>query len=62
MQFPVRACTGYVEKNKPTFQEMEDMALVLDRVVLKRDAGFIHVDGRDKDGEKIKLILDENKE
>ena len=61
MQFPVRACTAYVEKNKPTFKEMEDMALVLDRVALKRDAGFVRVSENDNDGKQIELILDSDK-
>ena len=60
MHFPVRACTAYVEKNKPTFKEMEDIAIVLDRVALKRDAGFVRLDETENSGEKIELILDEN--
>ena len=60
MWFPVRACTAYIEKNKPTFKEMEDIALVLDRVALKRDAGFVRVDETSNGSEKIELILDKN--
>ena len=62
MHFPVRTCTAYVEKNKPTFKEMEDIALVLDRVALKRDAGFVRVNDNGKGNERIELILDGNKE
>jgi hypothetical protein len=60
MQFPVRVCTAYVEKTKPTFKEMEEIALVLDRVALKRDAGFVRVSGNDNknDTTRIELILD----
>jgi len=60
MNFPVRACTAYLEKNKPTFDEMEDLAIVLDRSDLKRDAGFVKVDESGNRGEKIELILDKN--
>ena len=60
MHFPVRACTAYTEKNKPTFDEMEDIAIVLDKVALKRDAGFVRLDESENSGEKIELILDEN--
>jgi len=60
MSFPVRTCTAYIEKNKPTFKEMEDIGLVLDKVALKRDAGFVRVDDAGKDGEKIELVLDKN--
>jgi hypothetical protein len=60
MQFPVRVCTGYIEKNKPTIREMEEMALILGRVALKRDAGFVRVGEPGKDDEKIELILDSN--
>jgi hypothetical protein len=60
MHFPVRTCTGYIEKNKPTFDEMEEIALVLDRVALKRDAGFVRLSENENSGEKIELILDEN--
>ena len=60
MHFPVRACTAYVEKNKPTSKEMEDIAIVLDKVALKRDAGFLRLDDTKSSGEKIELILDEN--
>jgi hypothetical protein len=49
-----------VEKNKPTFKEMEDIAIVLDRVSLKRDAGFVRLDETENSGEKIEFILDEN--
>lgn len=31
MHFPVRACTAYIEKNKPTFDEMEEIAIVWTR-------------------------------
>jgi hypothetical protein len=60
MHFPVRACTAYVEKNRPTIKDMEDMAVVLDRVALKRDAGFVCPEEAAISGEKIELILDEN--
>jgi hypothetical protein len=60
MHFPVRACTSYLEKNKPTHKEMEEIAIVLDRVALKRDAGFVRVDEAGKSDEKIELVLDEN--
>lgn len=60
MHFPVRTCTAYVEKNKPTIKQMEDIAIVLDRVALKRNAGFVYLDETENSGEKIELILDEN--
>jgi len=60
MHFPVRACTAYLEKNKPTYKEMEEIAIVLDRVALKRDAGFVRVDEARNSGERIDLVLDEN--
>jgi hypothetical protein len=62
MHFPVRVCTAFVEKNKPSFKEMEEIALVLDRVALKRDAGFVRVseNDNDKDAKQIELILDSN--
>ena len=60
IHFPVRACTAYTEKNRPTFREMEEIALVLDRVALKQDAGFVRRDETGNRGEKIELILDEN--
>ena len=57
---PYATCTAYIEKNKPTFDEMEEIAIVLDRVALKRDAGFVRLDESENSGEKIELILDEN--
>jgi len=60
MDFPVRACTDYVEKNKPAIDEMEEIALVLDRVALKRDAGFVRVSENDNNGKQIELVLDSN--
>jgi hypothetical protein len=45
---------------KPTFDEMEEIALVLDRVALKRDAGFVRLAEAENSREKIELILDEN--
>jgi hypothetical protein len=60
MRFPVRTCTAYVAKNKPTIKEMEEIAIVLDRVALKRDAGFVRLNETTNSGEKIELILDEN--
>jgi hypothetical protein len=41
MPFPVRDCSAYREKNRPAMKQMEDIALVLDRSDLKRDAGFL---------------------
>jgi len=60
MYFSVRACTAYIEKNKPTFDEMEEIAIVLDKVALKRDAGFVRIEETENSGEKIELILNEN--
>ena len=60
MRFPVRICTGYIEKNRQTIREMEEIALVLDRSVFKRDVGFVCVDESDNGTEKIELILDKN--
>ena len=57
MPFPVRSCSMYVEKNRPSIREMEEIALVLDRVALKRDAGFVRVDQGDAGVEKIELVL-----
>jgi hypothetical protein len=61
MHFPVRSCTAYVEKNKPTFKEMEEIALVLDRVALKRDAGFVRIGENENDNKQIELVLDSDK-
>lgn len=57
INFPVRTCTSHIEKNRPTIREMEEIALVLDRVALKRDAGFVRVDQGDAGVEKIELVL-----
>ena len=62
MRFRVRACTAYVEKNKPTFKEMEDIAIVLDRSDLKRDAGFVRGEDVGKADEKIELVLNQNEQ
>jgi hypothetical protein len=62
MRFPVRICSGYIEKNKPSIREMEEIAVVLDRVALKRDAGFVRIEEPGKGGEKIELILDSEKQ
>jgi|SRR5579863_4551355 len=60
MGFPVRACSSYIEKNKPAIGEMEKIALVLDRVALKRDAGFVRISDKESGPEKIELILNRN--
>ena len=62
MAFPIRVCSRYIEKNRPTIREMEEIALVLDRVALKRDAGFVRVgEGETEAGvEKIELVLNSN--
>jgi hypothetical protein len=39
---------------------MEEIALVLDRVALKRDAGFVRVSEGETSTEKIELILNSN--
>jgi hypothetical protein len=38
---------------------MEEIAIVLDKVALKRDAGFVRLDESENSDEKIELILDE---
>jgi hypothetical protein len=60
MHFPVRARAAYLEKNKPTYKEMEEIAIVLDRVALKRDAGFVRLDETVDKSERTELDLDEN--
>jgi hypothetical protein len=60
IRFPVRLCAGYIEKNRPTIREMEEIALVLDRSVSKRDAGFVHIDEPGNSSEKIELTLNKN--
>jgi len=42
------------------FDEMEDIALVLHRIALKRRPGFVRRNETENSGEKIELILDEN--
>lgn len=59
IRFAVRACTGYVERNKPSIWDMEKIALVLDPVALKRDIGFSREERDGKKHEKIELVLDE---
>ena len=39
---------------------MEEIAIVLDKVALKRDAGFVRIEETENSGEKIELILDES--
>ena len=60
IRFAVRACTGYVERNKPSIWDMEKIALVLDPVSLKRDIGFSREERARKGGEKIEIVLDQN--
>jgi hypothetical protein len=60
IRFRVRECTEYNDKTKPAYWQMEKIALVLDRVALKRDAGFVRIKETENSGEKIELILDEN--
>ena len=60
LHFPVRACTGYVEKNRPVMEQMEDIAIVLDRSDLKPEAGFVSPDAHGKCEQKVKLIFDDD--
>lgn len=60
MTFPVRICSGYIEKNKPAIREMEEIALVLDRSDLKRDAGFVRADMAVDAGEKTDVVVNKN--
>jgi hypothetical protein len=60
IRFRVHECTEYNDKTKPAYWQMEKIALVLDRVALKRDAGFVRLDESESRGEKIELVLDKN--
>lgn len=61
LHFPVRACTAYVEKNKPaTMKRMEEIAIVLDRSDLKPEAGFVRPDTRDGSAKNGELISSGN--
>ena len=62
LHFPVRACTCYLEKNRPVMKQMEEIAIVLDRSDLKPEAGFVRPDVRDKGAEDVQLILDNRNE
>ena len=56
--FPVRECSGYVEKKRQTLDQMEEIAWVLTPRGSKRRAGFVPAEElRQKDGEGIELIL-----
>lgn len=61
IEFRVRTCSGYVEMNEPTRKEMEEIALVLDRVVLKRDAGFVPIGEPAKNDDSAEGIVDKER-
>ena len=62
IRFQVRECTEYSDKTKPAFWQMEKIALVLDRVALKRDAGFVRRDVDEDKENQVELVLDDNKQ
>ena len=56
--FPVRECSGYVNKNGQTLDEMERIAWTLAERGPKRAAGFV-APGTTNDGEReIELVLE----
>jgi len=57
--FPVRECTGYVEKRRQTLSQMEEIAWVLTPRGSKRKAGFVQASELEKEEDSggIELIL-----
>ena len=57
--FPVRECTGYVEKNTQTLSQMEEIAWILAPRGSKRRAGFVPATELLKDDKEVELILND---
>jgi hypothetical protein len=57
--FPVRDCTGYRDKTRPSFYEMEKMALTITPRDPKR-TGFVPSSESAGQGSEIELKLDES--
>lgn len=58
--FPIRECTGYIDKTRLGLNAMERIAWILAPRGPKRTAGFVHVSElRSEDGE-IELTLDDS--
>ena len=57
--FPIRECSVYRDKTRPSFYEMEKIALIITPRNPKR-TGFVHATELEKKGGEIELALDEN--
>ena len=61
VRFRVRQCSSYVDKNRQSLYEMQQMAWILAPRGPKRQAGFVHSSElRNEDGE-IELTLEDRK-
>jgi hypothetical protein len=57
--FPVRECSGYIERKRQTLRQMEDIAWVLVPRGSKRRAGFVSAGELRGDENEIELILND---
>jgi hypothetical protein len=60
--FRVRECTSYIDKNRQSLYEMEQMAWILAPRGLKRAAGFVPQEQVRAIGREIELTLDDDDE
>jgi hypothetical protein len=60
VQFPMRECTGYVDKTRLGLNAMERIAWVLAPQGSKRTAGFVRASEVRDEEDEIELPLDEN--
>lgn len=61
VDFPVRECSSYIDKNRQTLYEMGKIAWVLSPRGSKRAAGFVPAGQGSDSGDEIELILSKEK-
>jgi hypothetical protein len=59
--FPIRECTGYLDKTRQDIKAMEQMAWILAPRGPKRKAGFVHSSELRNEEDEIELILNADK-
>ena len=45
--FKVRECSGYCDRNRPTFKQMQELALIVNETTSAKPAGFVLADSED---------------
>jgi len=56
--FKVRECSNFTDKNRPTWEQMQDLAIEIQPVSFVKAAGFCQQNGSEHEGDREEVAVE----